>query len=203
MRVIVPYAPHKPKTRLADTLSVNERMEFADAMLADVLAAVRATNHKPEVLATAPIKAEATVIVDDRSLTTAVNAVLAESEETVTVVMADLALATPDTLERLFETNGEVVLAPGRRGGTNALVARHPEFRVDYHGTSYLDHLEIAREVGADVEVVDSHRLATDVDEREDLVELWIHGEGKSSEWLKEAGFLLESKEGHIGVVRE
>ena len=203
MRVIVPYAPHKPKTRLANTLSVNERMEFADAMLADVLATVRATNHKPEVLATAPIKAEATVIVDDRSLTTAVNAVLAESEEIVTVVMADLALATPDTLERLFETNGEVVLAPGRRGGTNALVARHPEFRVDYHGTSYLDHLEIAREVGAEVGVVDSHRLATDVDEREDLAEVLIHGSGESYEWLKSSGFSLSADGGRVNVVRE
>ena len=209
MRAVVPYAASEPKTRLADVLSADERGEFAAAMLDDVLAAIRATGHDPEILATEPVGADARVTVDERPLTEAVNAVLAEtvdgtaSGEAVAVVMADLALVTPDALERLFATDGEVVLAPGRGGGTNALVARHPEFRVDYHGTSYLDHLEMTREVGAEVEVVDSHRLATDVDEREDLAEVLIHGEEKSYEWLKAEGFSLASDESRVGVVRE
>ncbi|NEU55712.1 2-phospho-L-lactate guanylyltransferase [Halorussus sp. MSC15.2] len=215
MRVVVPYAATDPKTRLADVLSADERTAFAEAMLADVLAAVRGTGREPELLATAPVAVDAPVTVDDRPLTEAVNAVLAETEEAVAVVMADLALATPDALGRLFERDGEVVVAPGRGGGTNALVARHPEFRVDYHGTSFLDHLAVAREVGAAVEVVDSHRLATDVDERADLAEVLIHGGSearrtsatratrKSLEWLKSAGFELASDESRVGVVRD
>jgi 2-phospho-L-lactate guanylyltransferase len=203
MRVVVPFAASDPKTRLAEVLSADERAAFAAAMLDDVLAAVRATGREPEVLATAPVKVDAPVMVDQQPLTEAVNAVLAETDEEVAVVMADLALATPDALRRLFDTEGDVVLAPGRGGGTNALVARHPEFRVDYHGTSYLDHRAAAREVGADVEIVDSHRLATDVDERSDLAEVLIHGSGESYEWLKSAGFELASEESRVGVVRE
>ncbi|WP_132057929.1 2-phospho-L-lactate guanylyltransferase [Halorussus amylolyticus] len=220
MRVVVPFAASEPKTRLEGVLSAAERSSFAEAMLADVLAAVRATGRDPEVLATAPVAVDAPVTVDDRPLTPAVNAVLAETEGPVAIVMADLALATPDALARLFGTDAEVALVPGRGGGTNALVARHPEFRVDYHGTSYLDHLEIAREVGAEVEVVDSHRLATDVDERKDLAEVLIHGKSEaqrasemravkprarseSFKWLKEAGFELASDESRVGVVRD
>lgn len=222
MRVVVPYAASEPKTRLADVLSPEERAAFAEAMLGDVLAAVRATGREPEVLATAPVEVDASVTVDERPLTEAVNAVLAETtdEEAVAIVMADLALATPDVLERLFEADGDVVIAPGRGGGTNALVARHPEFRVDYHGTSYLDHLAIGREIGAAVSVVDSHRLATDVDERADLTEVLIHGDGEARsasetravqpratgeafDWLQEAGFSLASDESRVGVVRE
>ena len=203
MRVVVPYAAHEPKTRLRGVFSPEERAAFAETMLADVLAAVRATVRDPEVLATASVEADAPVTVDQRPLSTAVNAVLAETDEPVAVVMADLALATPDALSRLFEAEGEAVIAPGRGGGTNALVVRHPEFRTDYHGASYLDHLAAARAVDAEVAVVDSHRLATDVDEREDLAEVLIHGSGKSFEWLKEAGFELASEEGRVGVVRE
>ncbi|MFC4447545.1 2-phospho-L-lactate guanylyltransferase [Halorussus aquaticus] len=220
MRVVVPYAATDPKTRLADALSADERTAFAEAMLADVLAAVRATGREPELLATAPVAADAPVTVDDRPLTEAVNAVLAETDEAVAIVMADLALATPDAFGQLFERDGGVVIAPGRGGGTNALVARHPEFRVDYHGTSFLDHLAAAQEVGAAVEVVDSHRLATDVDERADLAEVLIHGGSearrasatraaepratrKSLEWLQSAGFSLASDESRVGVVRD
>ncbi|WP_134671403.1 2-phospho-L-lactate guanylyltransferase [Halorussus marinus] len=215
MRVVVPYAAREPKTRLEGVLSPAERASFAAAMLEDVLAAVRGAGREPEVLATAPVDVDAPVTVDERPLTPAVNAALAGTDGAVAVVMADLALATPEALADLFEADAGVALVPGRGGGTNALVARHPGFRVDYHGTSYLDHRRIAREVGASVDVVDSHRLATDVDEREDLAEVLIHGasdppnadgaptERRSYEWLDAAGFELAGDESRVGVVRE
>lgn len=202
MRVVVPFATREPKTRLADVLTPAERDEFSRAMLGDVLEAIRETDHDPEVLATAPFAVEAPVTVDERPLTTAVNEVLAEAIEPVAIVMADLGLATPGTLARLFDTSGEVVLVPGRGGGTNAIVARHPDFRVDYHGTSFLDHLRIAHDLGASVNVVDSHRLSTDVDEPGELLELYLHGEGRAREWLLEAGFEPAVQEGRTRLER-
>ncbi len=203
MRVVVPFAAGRPKTRLADVLDADDRASFARAMLADVLDAVEAAGRQPEVLATAPVDVDVRVTVDERSLTDAVNAVLAETEGPVAVVMADLALATGRVLRRLFGTAGDVVVAPGRGGGTNALVVRHDGFRVDYHGASYLDHLAAAREVGATVAEFDSHRLSTDVDEPADLPEVLLHGEGSAREWLRGAGFRLAVEGGRVGVTRE
>lgn len=202
MRVVVPFAAEAPKTRLESVLDAGDRAGFADAMLGDVLDAVRRTAHEPEVLATSPVEVDAPVTVDDRPLTPAVNAVLAETDGPVAVVVADLAIVTPDALARLFSAEGDVVLAPGRAGGTNAFVARHPDFRVDYHGASFLDHRRIAEKIGADLTVVDSHRLATDVDTREDLVEVLLHGEGRSREWLEDAGFELAVEGGRVDVTR-
>jgi len=211
MRVVVPFAAETPKTRLDDVLDADERDGFALAMLRDVLDAVRDAGEEPEVLATAPVSVDAPVTVDDRALTPAVNAVLEESGgeatatgkmEPVAVVMADLALATPEALGRLFDAGGDVVVAPGRGGGTNALVVREPAFRVDYHGASYLDHRRAARDVGAEVTVVDSHRLATDVDTRADLVEVLLHGGGRARAWLETAGFELAVTEGRVGIAR-
>ncbi len=207
MRVVVPVGPHQPKTRLGDVLAPDERVAFTEAMLADVLGAIRGAGRDPEVLSTAPIEVDAPVTVDDRALTPAVNAVLAEAKakteagEPLAVVMADLPLATPESLTTLFETPGDVVLAPGRGGGTNAFVTRHPEFRVDYHGGSFLKHRRAAAELGS-VGIVDSHRLATDIDERADLVELLIHGERTAADWLREAGFALDRSAGRVAVQR-
>jgi len=204
MRVIVPFDAERPKTRLADLLDERERSALARAMLDDVLAAVRAGGGEPTVLSTAPIDVDAPVRVDNRALTTAVNDVLADAppESPVAVVMADLALATGDALADLFEAEGDVAIVPGRGGGTNALVARHPEFRVDYHGLSYRDHRHIAEGIDADVAVVDSHRLSTDVDERADLVELLLHADGRATAWLRDAGFELVVEGGRADVTR-
>ena len=203
MRVLVPFATADPNTRLSSALADDERREFSRAMLADVLDAIRGAGARPRVLATESIDCDAPVTVDERPLTPAVNAALAERKRPVGVVMADLALATPATLDELFDTPGEVVIAPGRGGGTNALVVRDPAFRVDYHGGSFLKHREHADEIGADLAVFDSHRLATDVDEPADLVEVLVHGEGRAARWLRENGFALERRESRLAVGRD
>jgi 2-phospho-L-lactate guanylyltransferase len=210
MRVVVPFAPERPKTRLASVLDEAERATFARRMLDDVLDALstldreRRVSVDPLVVSTASVDCDAPVTVDERPLTEAVDARLPSGADDgpVAVVMADLALATPAALEGLFEPATEVVLAPGRGGGTNALVARHPDFSVDYHGASFRDHREIAREAGADLAVVDSFRLATDIDEPADLVEVLLHGEGSARDWLDAAGFELVTDDGRVDVER-
>jgi 2-phospho-L-lactate guanylyltransferase len=203
METVVPLAVERPKTRLEDVLTADERASFARTMCRDVLAAARGAGLDPTVLATAPVDGlDAPVTVDDRPLSAAVNAVLAESDGPVCVLMADLALATPAAVSRLLDAGGDVVVAPGRGGGTNALVVRHPAFRVDYHGCSFCDHRETVRALEADLGTVDSMRLATDVDEPEDLVEVLVHGGGEAADWLRERGFRLATGEGRVRAVR-
>lgn len=209
MEVLVPFSTDRPKSRLAGVLESDERAAFARRMLEDVVRAVRTAGGDPHLLATDDVEppAEIPVTVDTRPLTEAVNAALDRHDPTETgpvgIVMADLALATPDALRRLFASDADVAIAPGRGGGTNALVVRHPAFRVDYHGASYLDHRRIAGEADASVAVVDSHRLATDIDEPADLAELLIHGDGGATAWLRDTGVVLDDANGRVGVTRE
>jgi 2-phospho-L-lactate guanylyltransferase len=202
MRVFVPFDASDPQTRLSPVLDRDEREAFAAAMLADVLGAIRAAGHEPTVLATDPVERSCAVRVDERPLTTAVNAVLDDADEPIAVVMADLALATAESVSTLLDSPEEVVLAPGLGGGTNALVARHPDFRVDYHGGSYRKHCERARECGASLATVDSFRLAVDVDEPGDLPEVLLHGEGTAKQWLRDAGFRLDTTDGRCVATR-
>lgn len=200
MRVLVPFDSRTPKTRLSPVLDDDERHAFARVMLADVLAVLQRAGHDPLVVATGPVDCSTPSVVDERPLTTAVNARLDETPSAV--VMADLAMVTTDAIDRLLSADGEVVVAPGIGGGTNALVVRHPQFSVDYHGTSLRDHWERARTVGASVTTVDSFRLSLDVDDPQDLVEVLLHGDGDAAVWLREAGFRLAENDGRTVTMR-
>ncbi len=202
MRVVVPVSGSDPKTRLSSVLSPDERREFTEAMLADVLEALDAAGYSPEVVATAPVACDAPVTIDERGLDSLVNGLLAETDGELAVVMADLPLLTPGAVERLFASEVDVVLAPGTGGGTNAFVSRHPDFRVDYHGASIRDHRRSAREAGASVAEVDSRRLATDIDEPDDLAEVLLHSDGAAADWLRDAGFELVTDDGRVTVER-
>jgi 2-phospho-L-lactate guanylyltransferase len=203
MRLVVPVSGSDPKTRLTPVLSPDERREFTEAMLADVLDAVRVAGHSPEVVSTAPLDCDASVTVDERGLDALVNGLLDETDGRLAVVMADLPLLTPAAVDRLFAPDADVVLAPGLGGGTNAFVCRHPEFRVDYHGASILDHRRIAASVDATVAEVDSRVLATDVDEPSDLAEVLVHGDGAAANWLRDAGFELVTEDGRVRARRD
>jgi 2-phospho-L-lactate guanylyltransferase len=205
MRVVVPFDARAPNTRLDPVLDAEERRAFAGAMLADVLTALRGTDRDLDiqVLATAPVDLDANISVDDRPLTPAVNAALEANETPVAVVMGDLPLTTPEAVQQLFRHPTDVVLAPGLGGGTNALLARHPEFRVDYHGVSCRDHREAAADVGATVRTVDSFRLALDVDAPTDLAEVLLHSDGEAAAWLREAGFGVSADSGRMTAERD
>jgi len=199
MRTLVPFDALTPKSRLEPVLSADEREGFARRMLEDVLAAVGGAGGDPLVVATAPVECDAPTVVDDRPLSVAVNDRL---DAGTAVVMADLALATPRTLRAFFAASGDVVIAPGLGGGTNALVVRDASFRTDYYGTSYLDHLRIAHERGLSVREVDAARLAVDVDEPRDLADVLLRGEGESAAWLRERGVRLRDSNGRGRATR-
>lgn len=201
MKTYVPFCPDDPKTRLDPLLDADERVEFVYACLDDVTAAVSEAGGDATVLSTEPLDGF-DAVVRDEALTPAVNVVLDDETPPVAVVVADLPLVTPDALRRLYASDAGFVVAPGRGGGTNAFVARDGRFRVDYHGTSFADHAEKARELGCDVHVVDSFRLSTDVDEPQDLVEILLHGEGRAADFVRQRFELVEDDEDRVGVRR-
>lgn len=203
MRVLVPFDSRDPNTRLSPVLDSTERSEFARVLLDSVVETVEAAGHAPEILATEPVDADCPVRVDEQPLSPAINAVLAAATDPVAVVMSDLGLATVDALGALFEPAADVVLAPGLGGGTNAIVVRETAFRVDYHGGSYRKHCREADRRDLSVEAVDSFRLAVDIDEPADLAELLIHGNGEATDWLREAGFVLDTTDGRCVARRD
>lgn len=203
MDVFVPFDAIDPKSRLEPPLTADERWSFATAMLADVLDAIEATGRSPRVLSTAPVDLPGSVLVDERPLTKAVNGLLGLTDDPLAIVMADLPLATPSAIDRLLTAEGDVVLAPGLGGGTNALVIRDPAFQADFHGCSIADHRRGADDADLSVQTVDSFALGVDIDEPDDLVEVLLHSRKTAATWLDEHGFTVTADEtGRVGIER-
>lgn len=202
---LIPYKPINPKTRLSCMLSQEEREEFARAMLADVVEAVRDVNCSPVIVGTELFDSEyIQITVKDADLNQTLNELLPQSVGQIMIIMADLPLADRPSLMRVLATQQDMAIVPGRGGGTNVIFLKEPlRFHVDYYGTSFSKHMKIAEESGLSCEVIDSFRLHTDIDEKEDLVELLIHGTGKSRAYLEQLGFFLSMEKGRVGVDRK
>lgn len=199
---LIPFKPVNPKSRLSSVMSLEEREEFAEVMLGDVISAVRKTGCTVTLLCTSKYTcSDALVAVRKEGLNEAINWALPQFHCPALIIMSDLPMVTPGSLQRVLSTRADVAIVPGLGGGTNVIFIKHPEkFRVEYYGFSFKRHLEIAHELGLTVEIVDSMRMATDVDEPTDLVELMIHGRGNAREWLYEHGFTLSVENGRVSV---
>ena len=190
MRILIPFKASNPKSRLSGILTAEERKKLAKLMLLDVIDVVRDFG---QVVVVSPLKLDVDVeiVVDSSDLDSVVNREM--TNVPVAVVMSDLPLLNHATLARFFSTEGDVVIAPGRKGGTNMLLVRKAGFRVSYHYGSFFKHLNFARQKGFRVSVFDSFFSSVDIDDESDLLELLLHGSGKrSSEFLREIGFMVK-----------
>jgi len=203
---VIPFKQKNPKTRLSCVLSESEREEFAKAMMLDVVAAVKDAMCRPVILGTEPFESNdlVQVAMPEKGLSDALNEYLSCALDSVLIIMADIPLADEASVRRVIATQSDLSIVPGRGGGTNVIFIRDPaKFRVDYYGGSFAKHMKIAADAGLSVEVIDSFRLHTDIDEKEDLPELLIHGKGKSRAYLEGKGFALISDKGRTVVERK
>ncbi len=201
MKILVPFKATNPKSRLGDILSPMERKELAMNMLYDVVEAIKNAGFIPEILSTEKIGVE-NEIVDPRDLNSAINERI-KMFSPLMVVMSDLAILRPDDLKKMVEIDAEVVISPGRKGGTNIILIRNGDFSVSYHGLSFIKHLEIARSRGISCSVYNSFYTYVDVDDESDLLEILIHGKGRSRDFLEKCGFRVEIEDKEPVLVRK
>ncbi len=200
MEIYIPFKPSNPKSRLSGIMTEWEREELAFALLMDVLDAC----DNATILSTSPdrrlngLKHE----IDDRDLDIAVTSRIKKGE--CAVVMSDLALITEKIVNEFLSLENEIVLAPGRKGGTNMLLSRNKSFYTSYHYGSFFKHLKICQELGIDFGIYDSFYASIDIDDQSDLLELMLHGKGKRSyEFLEGIGFYVDFSEKDPVIKRE
>jgi 2-phospho-L-lactate guanylyltransferase len=176
------------KTRLGGEISAGTRRALAEAMVTDVLMALRRTDEVDEVfLVTSEPTADAigrgygaTVLVDDaedgQSAATLIG--IAHALELgagrVVLVPADCPALDPAQLADLLSREAparSVTIVPDRHGsGTNALVLSPPDVIAPSFGPDSRErHEGLAAAAGVACEVVTVPTLAIDVDTADDL----------------------------------
>ncbi|MCX6677536.1 MAG: 2-phospho-L-lactate guanylyltransferase [Methanothrix sp.] len=205
VQIVVPFKLNDAKSRLAPALSPEERRLLAFAMLRDVLGTVsgfgEVTILSRPGLDAADVGCDVEVQESELDLNDALNALIADVarhgqgwQSDILIVMADLALLMPDDVAGILNYQGDVVLCPGRGGGTNMILIRSPRFRTCYQGVSFPKHLAYCQRAGLKAEVFESFRAGSDIDCPEDLAEVLLHGRGEARALLEKMGFSVSEK---------
>lgn len=213
VRIVVPFKFNGAKSRLAPALDPEERRLLAFAMIRDVL---RTASEFGEVtvLSRPGLKADDIAITgkdietaerkfeileSDLDLNDALNELIEKEairgwKKDILIVMADLALLAKNDMAGILNCPGDVILCPGRGGGTNMILINSPAFRTCYRGCSFPKHLDFARGAGLEAMVFESFRASSDIDQPEDLVELLLHGRGEARALLERMGFSISDE---------
>jgi 2-phospho-L-lactate/phosphoenolpyruvate guanylyltransferase len=178
------------KQRLGgEGLSEGTRRALAEAMVTDVLIALRRARRVDEVIVVTGEAAavalaagyDAAAVVDDprddshsAAAVRGVAAALERGAQRVVLVPGDCPALDPAELDALLDRpprEREVVVVPDRHGsGTNALVLTPPDvMRPAFGPGSRARHEQLAAEAGAAVEAVPVPTLGLDVDTLDDL----------------------------------
>ena len=180
--VLVPVKSLDPKSRLAEALTLQERIDLMATLHARVISAVREAGiERVTVVTNGRIDVGGVDVWLDRglpwneALATAAREVV--SEPLVAFISADLPLLRADEVERLLAATPEEGIAIGRAhdGGTNAIAMRPPGLVLTHFGEPQSAAVHAA--LGVPHVLVDLPGLAFDVDTPDDLARMhaqWV-----------------------------
>jgi 2-phospho-L-lactate guanylyltransferase len=198
----------KAKQRLAGVLGARERQALFGAMLEDVLGALAASDGLAGILTVtrdpearrlaARYGARVLVEAENRGHTCAVSlgahALAQEGALGMLQLPADIPLVRPEDVAALLQAHGPapaVTLAPSRdRRGSNAVACSPPDLLpLRFGADSFLPHLQRARALGIEPQILARPGLALDVDTPDDLAAfLAVPSPTRAYAYLAESG---------------
>ncbi len=185
--LLVPVKPFSEgKSRLADTLDIDERAGLSRRLLRNVLQITRdselftgilVVSRDPAVLQEAA-KAGVDILLEQSSglnpaLRAARDRAVEDGADAVLILPSDLPLLDASDLDKLLDRVTKppsIVIAPSHDNGTNALLL-YPPHVIDFAfgHNSFQRHHEQATQADVAVQVVHSSTLALDIDWPADL----------------------------------
>lgn len=183
------------KSSLSEVFDPEQRQRLVLVMLADVLSAVRQAPSISRAAVVSPDKkvldfARLHAAVDiaepglglNEALNLAIKHVVGKGTTSVLIIPGDLPLlkgADIENLTAMTTAERDVVIAPSKANGTNALFL-HPPGIIDlrFGGESFPLHVREAIRAGVKPRIYRSPTMATDIDEPADLLTIETLGMG-------------------------
>jgi 2-phospho-L-lactate guanylyltransferase len=200
------------KTRLSPTLTETERENLLKAMLKDVIKALKDHVEKIVVISS---DSEVLRFVEDMGVTalqekgdTDLNGALtqavewcSEFYEKVLVVPSDVPLIRKYHVKNILKRSEsfDVVIAPAKGGGTNALLLPPSTISMKFGEYSFFEHIKEAKAKNISYSIYDSFYLSLDVNTAEDLGEIILHGRGtETRDFLRRSHLKVRSNHGSL-----
>jgi 2-phospho-L-lactate guanylyltransferase len=185
------------KQRLAEVLNAEQRAQFAEAMLRDVMTAAAGIKGRSDLaLVSGDRKAQAiakeldfVVIEDSRneSETAAIEMATAWCEtqnyDTTVVVPADIPLVASDELHRVLDAapaEGAVLVPAYDRRGSNCILRRPGSIiPLRFGNDSFLPHCEAVNKTGKELIILEMPGIGLDIDNPHEL-EMLVQRDGQT-----------------------
>lgn len=188
----------KAKSSLSVVLGPEQRQQLVLSMLADVLNAVTQASSisgaavvspDEKVLDFARLHGATDIVKSDLELNgalkSAIKNVVKRGATSVLILPGDMPLlksADIENLTAMATTRRDVVIAPSKANGTNALLIRPPDLiDLRFGGESFPLHVQEAFRAGVKPRIYRSPSVATDIDEPADLLSIETLGIGTRS----------------------
>lgn len=198
------------KTRLSPTLNPLERENLLKSMLKDVITVLNQVVSEVIVVSSdedvltfvknvgaLPLKEEGTTDLNG-ALMQAIKHYSKFCDKAL-VVPSDVPLIQKNHVEEIIDMgkNFDVVVAPSKGGGTNALLCPTSNLEVKFGECSFFKHIKEAEHRGLSWGIYDSFYMSMDVNTAEDLGEIMIHGSNtETKKFLKGTGLEVRSNHG-------
>lgn len=177
------------KTRLSPTLTANERENLLKSMLKDVIGVLKKKVNQVVVISSDEevlnyVDSLGVYPLHEKGVTDLNGAIMqaidycSKNSDQVLVVPSDVPLIREEHVKEIIEM-GEtynVVIAPAKGGGTNALLCPARGMEMKFGDCSFFEHINIAISKNWPYAVYDSFYMALDVNTAEDLGEIMLHG---------------------------
>jgi 2-phospho-L-lactate guanylyltransferase len=217
---IIPVSKFKDaKTRLSPKLSPIEREHLLKAMLKDVIGVLEGLVSNILIISSDDqvlnfVNELGVETLKEKGVTD-LNGALTQAIEycsefcnKVLIVPSDVPLIKKDHVRLILSRSKEfdVVIAPAKGGGTNALLCPTSSFCVKFGDYSFFEHMDEAKIKGLTCNIYDSFYLSLDVNTAEDLGEIMLHGIGtEARSYLKKVQLKVRSNHGseRLDVNRE
>jgi 2-phospho-L-lactate/phosphoenolpyruvate guanylyltransferase len=198
------------KTRLSPTLTALERENLLKSMLKDVIGILKDVVSEVVVISS---DEDVLYFVEDLEVvslkekgTTDLNGALMQAvkwcsahADQVLVVPSDVPLMRVEHVNEIIEMGetAELVIAPAKGGGTNALLCPVMGMKMKFGECSFFEHIDYAESKNWPYAVYDSFYMALDVNTAEDLGEIMLHGTGtETRKFLKSSGLEVRANHG-------
>jgi len=198
------------KTRLSPTLTIKERENLLKSMLKDVIASLKETLDVVAVISSdddvlnyvkklevTPVKEKGKTDLNG-ALSQAVDFCW-ETCDKILITPSDVPLIKKAHIEDMLKMGEkfDMVIAPSKGGGTNALLFTTRDMRTKFGDYSFFEHLKEAESNNISFGVYDSFYLSMDVNTAEDLGEIILHGhETETQKYLKSLPLEIRSNHG-------
>jgi len=207
------------KTRLSPKLTPIERENLLKAMLKDVIKVLNSSVENTVVISSdedvlnfvselgvATLK-ETNVTDLNGGLTQAIK-YCSKFCENVLIVPSDVPLIKKSHVKDILNRSDDfdMVIAPAKGGGTNALLCPVSNFSMKFGDYSFFEHIGEAKAKNLTYSIYESFYLSLDVNTAEDLGEIMLHGKGtEARKYLKEVQLKVKSNHGseRLDVNRE